>query len=58
MVVEDAVMGIESANNAGIGAIVGISTTESRDTLMALPGVQAVIPDLTSFPRQILNGGK
>lgn len=57
MVVEDAVMGIESANNAGIGAIVGISTTESRNTLAALPGVQVVIPDLGSFPRHILKGG-
>ncbi len=53
VVVEDAVMGVESAHNAGIGAIVAISTTESEETLAALPGVTTVIPDLRGFPRDI-----
>lgn len=53
VVVEDAVMGVQSAHAAGIGAVVGISTTESPATLAALPSVKAVIPDLSRFPRRI-----
>ena len=53
VVVEDAIMGVQSAHNAGIGAIVGIGTTESPETLAAMPGVMAVIPDLRRFPRRL-----
>lgn len=53
VVVEDAIRGIEAAYNAGAGAIVGVSSTTSAADLAALPGVDAVIPDLTRFPREL-----
>ena len=54
VVVEDAVAGIQSATAAGIGAIVAIGPAESHARLAALPGVTAVIQDLTGFPRSLL----
>lgn len=54
IVVEDAIMGIKAAHDATIGAVIAISSTASAATLVDLPGVRQVIPDLTRFPRELL----
>lgn len=54
VVVEDAVAGIQSARDAGIGAIVAIGPPDSHDKLAALPGVSAVIENLAGFPRELV----
>lgn len=49
VVVEDSFAGIESANAAGVGGIIAITATNSRQELAALPGVRAVIDDYCHF---------
>jgi len=55
LVVEDSLMGIESARRAGAGAIIGIGPSASEAVAGGLPGVRLTIPDLTRFPRQLLS---
>jgi HAD superfamily hydrolase (TIGR01509 family) len=53
VVVEDAPAGIQSAEAAGIGAIVAIETTSPREDLLRRPGVTHVIRDLREFSREL-----
>jgi len=54
IVVEDAVAGLESANAAGIGCIIGLGGPAARARLLACQGVQLVIESLRDFPRALL----
>lgn len=54
VVVEDAVAGIQSARDAGVGAIVAIGPAAEHEKLIALPGVTAVIETLGDFQRSML----
>ena len=54
MVVEDAVSGVAAARAAGIGYIIGLAAPASQPRLLACEGVDAVIPNLAEFPRELL----
>lgn len=54
MVVEDAVSGLKAAHAAGIGYIIGLAAPASHARLLACEGVDAVIQNLTEFPRELL----
>jgi len=56
LVVEDAISGIQSAHDAGIGAIVAVDPTGDHDLLATLPGVRRVIPNMTQFPFDMIAG--
>jgi HAD superfamily hydrolase (TIGR01509 family) len=55
MVVEDAVSGLTAAHAAGIGYIIGLAAPASQPRLLACEGVDAVIPNLSEFPRELLS---
>jgi beta-phosphoglucomutase-like phosphatase (HAD superfamily) len=54
VVVEDAVSGIQAAESAGIGYIIGLGAPAAHSRLQACQGVSLVIESLTSFPREVL----
>jgi HAD superfamily hydrolase (TIGR01509 family) len=56
VVVEDAVSGIQAAQAAGIGYIIGMGATASHPRLMACPGVAIAIESMADFPRDRLRG--
>ena len=49
VVVEDSFAGIESARRAGAGRIVAIATSNPREALAKLPGVDVVVDDFCDF---------
>lgn len=54
IVVEDAISGIESAKNAGIGKIIAIASMESVDLYKNIPAVSQIIKNFDEIDRNIL----
>ncbi len=54
VVVEDAIAGINSAKNAGIGKIIAIASLEPVEFYKGIEGVSQVIRTFDEFPRSIL----
>ena len=54
IVVEDAISGIESAKNAGIGKIIGVASMESVDLYKNIPAVSQIIKNFDEIDRNIL----
>ena len=54
IVVEDAISGIESAKNAGIGEIIAIASMESIDLYKNIPAVSQIIKNFDEIDRNIL----
>lgn len=54
IVVEDALSGLESANNAKIGKIIAIASLESHDLYKPLKYVSQIIDDFYGFDKSIL----
>lgn len=50
VVIEDSISGIISANNAGIGYVIGFDPNEGHKKLQEKTGVQKVIENLYEFP--------
>jgi HAD superfamily hydrolase (TIGR01509 family) len=55
IVAEDALSGIESAHNAGIGCIVAIGPKEAHAVLKTYSGVKYTIKNFTEFDRNLFN---
>lgn len=53
IVVEDAISGIESAKNAGIGKIIAIASMESVDLYKNIPAVSQIIKNFDEIDRNI-----
>lgn len=53
IVIEDAVSGIESAKNAGIGKIIAIASMESVDLYKNIPAVSQIIKNFDDIDRNI-----
>ena len=53
VVVEDAISGIESAKNAGIGKIIAIASMESVDLYKNIPAVSQIIKNFDEIDRNI-----
>ncbi len=53
IVIEDAVSGIESAKNAGIGKIIAIASMESVDLYKNIPAVSQIIKNFDEIDRNI-----
>ena len=53
VVIEDALSGIESAKNAGIGKIVAIASMEPVDLYKKIPAVSEIITDFSDFSKII-----
>lgn len=51
IVVEDAISGIESAKNAGIGKIIAIASLESPELYENIPAVNQIITDFSQIDR-------
>ncbi len=49
IVFEDAVSGLEAASRAGIGRIIGVSSSMTREQLLQVPGVSETIADYTKL---------
>lgn len=56
IVIEDAVSGIQSAHNAGIGKIIAITSVNQQHTFEKLPGVYEAITSFDQFDRLLLRG--
>ena len=54
IVVEDAISGITSAKDAGIGKIIAICSEEPRELYETIPEVSGIIKDFTEFDRNLL----
>ncbi len=54
IVVEDAISGIQSAYDAGIGKIVAICSEEPQELYKSIPAVSVIINDFTELDRNIL----
>lgn len=54
IVFEDAVSGIQSAYNAGIGKIIAVAPKDQEELFEGLPGVYDVIPNFDKFDRFLL----
>lgn len=53
IVIEDAISGIESAKNAGIGKIIAIASMESEDLYKKIPAVSQIIKNFNEIDRNI-----
>ena len=54
IVVEDAVAGINSAKNAGIGKIIAIASLEPMEFYQNMSGLYQIINDFYEFDRNLL----
>jgi len=54
LVVEDSLSGIESAQRAKIGKIIGISPQNDNSHLQTIPRLQKIINDFTEFDLSLL----
>lgn len=55
VVVEDAISGIQSAQNAGVGKVVAIASLEPLEFYQNMKGLDAIIKDFYEFDRTIFN---
>ncbi|MBP3924578.1 HAD family phosphatase [bacterium] len=53
IVIEDAISGIEAAQNAGIGKIIAITSMENEDFYKKIPAVQQIISNFDDIDRNI-----
>lgn len=54
LVVEDAIAGINSAKNAGIGKIIAIASLEPLEFYQKMEGLSGIIKDFNEFDRNLL----
>lgn len=55
IVIEDAISGIKSAYDAGIGYIIGLDSGEKKQKLQPLPGVKEVISSLNEVNKSLFD---
>lgn len=55
LVVEDAIAGINSAKNAGIGKIIAIASLEPIEFYKKIDGISGIISDFYEFDRRLLD---
>ncbi len=49
LVVEDSHAGVQSARNAGIGRVIGVSTAKTADYYLSAGGVDRLVPDFSDW---------
>ena len=55
LVIEDAIAGINSAKNAGIGKIIAIASLEPLEFYQKMEGLSGIIKDFNEFDRNLLD---
>ena len=55
LVIEDAIAGINSAKNAGIGKIIAIASLEPLEFYQKIEGISGIIKDFYEFDRSLLD---